>query len=92
MVRGALSELCTSKIIFELTGLSVQMSVTSRNGHSGSVVYQGPDKVILSNFNVILFCRPGGARVLSSTYCNKQALFKRVGQVFKARRTDGCGS
>ena len=28
----------------------------------GSVVYQGPDKVILSNFKVILFCHPGGAR------------------------------
>ena len=28
----------------------------------GSVVYQGLDKVILSNFNVILFRHPGGAR------------------------------
>ena len=30
--------------------------------HSGSIVYQGPDKLILSNFNVVILCRPGGAR------------------------------
>ena len=53
-----------SKIIFKLTCLSVRMSVSisSRNGHLGCVVYQGPDKVLLSNFNVILSCHPGGVR------------------------------
>ena len=36
---------------------------TSRHSHLSSVVYQGPDKVILSQFNIILFRQPGGARM-----------------------------
>ena len=55
-----------SKIIFQLTCLSVWISetvmsrhITYLNGHSSFVVYQGPDKVILLNLNVVLFRRPG---------------------------------